>query len=61
MTMFETQSIINSATQLEISRMEISDQMMYLSAISEMAEKIKPLVVKYSSELPSESKFLFRM
>lgn len=61
MTLYEMQSVIESASSLDMRYMETADQLIYISAISELAEKVKPLVVKYSNELPQESKFLFRM
>lgn len=53
--------IMNAVGTLNLAEMELKDQAIYLMSISQFAECMKPLVVKYSDKLPENSTFLFKM
>lgn len=53
--------IITSVGTLNLAEMEIQDQVLYLMSISQFAERMKPLVIKYADKLPEECKFLFKL
>lgn len=53
--------IMNAVGTLNLAEMEIQDQVLYFMSISQFAERMKPLVVKYSDKLPESSTFLFKM
>lgn len=51
----------NAVGTFNLAEMEIQDQVLYLMSISQFAERMKPLVAKYSDKLPESSTFLFKM
>lgn len=61
MTTQEVFDIGTAASKLNIGTMEVRDQIAYLKAATEFAEKLKPLVIKYLSDTMTESTFLFKM
>lgn len=61
MTAKEVADIMASAAKLELEKMEVQDQVLYVQAVCQFAEQMKHIVLKYSDKLPSECKFLFRL
>lgn len=61
MTQWEMIDVINSVSNLNIERMDMADQVKYLSVMNQFAESVKPLVLKYVNDMPRGSKFLFKM
>lgn len=57
----ELNDIMQAVSKLDIARMEVKDQLLYLSAGLQFAETVKPLVIKYANELPENNKFLFKL
>lgn len=53
--------IMTSVGTLNLSEMEVQDQALYLMSISQFAERMKPLVVKYSDKMSEKSTFLFKV
>lgn len=61
MTPTEIDSTLKVLSKLEIKDFDMTDQIIYLAALTEFAEKTKPLVLKYSDRLPSGSTFLLKL
>lgn len=61
MYMDEVEDIMQALSKLNISKMEIQDQLLYLLAGLKYAEILKPLVTKYANELPKDIKFLLKL
>lgn len=61
MTAGEIETIINAASEIDFTQMDWKDHLIYMAAMSEMAEKIKPLVVKYADKLPENATFLLKL
>lgn len=61
MTAKETQEVMDAISKLDITQMDWKDQLLYMAAMSEAAERIKPLVVKYANRLPEKSTFLLKL
>lgn len=61
MQMEEVNSIIQAVSSLDITNMELQDQLLYLSAGLKLAEMLKPLVIKYADKLPQDCKFLVKL
>lgn len=61
MTSQEVTDIIANVPKLDFASMEVSDQIIYMTSMMEFAKNMKPLIVKYSDNLPQDSKFLFKM
>lgn len=57
----EVQEVLVAASKLDVTQMHWTDQLIYMAAMSEMAEKIKPLVVKYADRLPGNETFLLKL
>lgn len=53
--------IFNAVGTLNLPEMEIQDQALYLMSISQFAERMKPIVLKYTDKLPKNSTFLFKI
>ena len=53
--------IMNAVGTLNLAEMEIQDQALYLMSISQFAERMKPIVLKYTDKLSGKSTFLFKM
>ncbi len=61
MNQYELQDIMECVSKFDLTQMDLQDQALYLSSVCEFAEKMKPLVAKYSRKLPDNSKFIFRI
>lgn len=61
MTVRETQEVMEAIGKIDIAAMDWQDQLIYMAAMSEMAERVKPLVVKYANRLPESSTFLLKL
>lgn len=61
MYMNEVEDIMQASSKLDIQKMEIQDQLLYLLAGLKYAETLKPLVTKYANELLKDIKFLFEL
>lgn len=57
----ELPEVFNALSKLDFSQMDITDQMAYILAANQFAERIKPLIVKYADNLPEKTTFLFKM
>lgn len=53
--------IMKIIPKLDVESMEIQDQALFLINISNFAESMKPLIVKYADKTPKESKFLIKL
>lgn len=53
--------IMDAVGTLNLAEMEIQDQALYLMSISQFAERMKPIVVKYANKFPENSTFLFKI
>lgn len=53
--------IMNAVGALNLAEMEIQDQALYLMSISQFAERMKPIALKYTDKLPENSTFLFKI
>jgi hypothetical protein len=61
MSIDEVNNIFKLVGELDMSRMEIQDQMRMSLAFCEFAETMKPIVMKYCNDLPEKSTYLFKM
>lgn len=61
MNLQEVNDIMNAVGNFNLQEMEVQDQALYLMSISQFAERMKPLVVKYADKLPEECKFLLKL
>lgn len=53
--------VMSALSKLDFAQMDITDQMAYILAANQFAEKMKPIVVKYADKLPDKTTFLFKM
>lgn len=61
MTIEEIQAVLDAIGKIDIVAMDWIDQLAYMAAVGELAEKIRPLVVKYANELPRNETFLLKL
>lgn len=61
MSIDEITETLKGLMKLDLSTMDAQDQFFYMMATAQYAEKLRPLVVKYSDQLPKNTSFLFRM
>lgn len=61
MKLQEVNDIIQAFPKLDISEMEMEDQIYVMMATTQFAEKLKAIVVKYADKLPKSNTFLFKM
>lgn len=61
MTPTEIDNALKALSKLDIAQLDMGDQIIYLAALTEFAEKIKPIVLKYSDRLPNGSTFLLKI
>lgn len=61
MTMNEAQEVMEAFSKIDVASMDWKDRLVHMAAISEMAERLKPLVVKYANQLPGNSTFLLKL
>jgi uncharacterized protein YaaR (DUF327 family) len=60
--MKQMQEIIQMAGELDPDEMTVSDILAYIGAVNEFAEKLKPLVMKYTMKGGTgKSSFLFKL
>lgn len=57
----EINEVIGALAKLDFASMDITDQMAYILADNQFAEKMKLIVAKYSDKLPKKTTFLFKM
>lgn len=57
----EILEVMNALSKLDFASMDITDQMAYILEANQFAEKMKPIVTKYSDKLPEKTTFLFKM
>lgn len=57
----EVSEVFNALSKLDFVSMDITDQMAYILAANQFAERMKPLIVKYAEKLPEKTTFLFKM
>lgn len=56
----EMKQIVDWISTLEVKELDFMDQMIYMQAMGEMLEKVKPLAMKYMSK-DVKSSFLFKL
>lgn len=61
MNLKEMEDIMKCTAKLDVSKMEIQDQLMLMAAYLNFAETMEPLVIKYSGDLPEDAKFIIKM
>lgn len=61
MTPIEIQEIIKATSKIDPATMDWQDQLTYITIMGEMAERLKPLAVKYANRLPENSIFLLKL
>lgn len=57
----EINEVIQALPGLDFAQMDITDQMAYILAANQFAERMKPLITKYADKLPEKTTFLFKM
>lgn len=61
MSIEEVNDIITAVSKLDIEKMDVQDQLLYLYAGLQYAETVKPLVIKYLDKLPEKTNFLLKL
>ena len=61
MTQQEMSDIFLSIEKLKLAEMDVQDQITCITAFSQFAETLKPLVVKYIDKVPTGNTFLFKL
>ena len=61
MTISEAMDTINAISKIDMSCVDLKDQMEYMSALNGFAEKIKPIVIKYLDKVPPNANFLMKL
>lgn len=61
MTIQEINDVIPYIGKLDPEIMDIEDQMQYVLALNGLAERLKPLIIKYLSEEQDVGSFLFKL
>lgn len=57
----EVPEVFDALSKLDLASMDVVDQMAYILAANQFAERTKPLIVKYADKLPEKTTFLFKM
>lgn len=61
MTQREVFEIIDSISEINWNEAEFKDQILLSMSVTQFAEQVKPLIVKYADKLPEASTFLFKL
>lgn len=61
MSIEEVNDIIIAISKLDIEKMDVQDQLLYLHAGLQYAETVKPLVIKHADKLPEKTNFLLKL
>lgn len=61
MSMDEILEVMKAIGLLDLSTMDILDQTRFILATEQFAQRVKPLIAKYSDRLPEKTTFLFKM
>lgn len=61
MTQREVIEIINSISKINWNEVEFKDQILISMSMTQFAEQVRPLIVKYADKLPESSTFLLKL
>lgn len=61
MNIKEINDIFLAVSKFNLQEMEIQDQAQFLMSVSQFAEQMKPIVIKYADKLPEECTFLLKI